>query len=163
MEFGHPLADNAPEVHMIRTLLVCSILLCLGGCERSSKLPLDSDPPPTSLVTIIRGFDNGDTAIVGTDGMRLNAYYNFKLYDSLTVSFTAKRLILSSKFDHLIVKLGPGYCLYDSLSAAQKNFTFAVKTSEVAKPQSAALSFFVQDPETSVLLSKLIVTGWLAH
>ena len=148
---------------MIRTFLLCAIFLYLAGCARPFDFPLANGPAMKSQTTIIDGFGTTDTAIIGSQGYRVGGYYNFQPFDSITISFSAKRLITSSAIDRFLIKLGPGYYVSDSLSSPQKSFSISVKPLDLAKPQYAALTFIVQDAQTTLVLSQLRVVGWSAR
>ena len=106
------------------------------------------------------GFGNADTVTVGGNGFRIPGYYHFDPFDSLSIHFTARRLAIRPTFDHLLINVGPPYYVSDSLSALQKDFSIPVRSSDLAKAHYAALTFIVQDPETSLMLSQLRVVGW---
>jgi hypothetical protein len=151
------------EDHMIRNLVVCSTILFLAGCDLSPFSPAAVSPVAAQQDAIIRGFGEVDTVIVGTEGFRVGWYYDFSGYDSLRISFSAKRLVLGPAFDHILVKIGPAFGVRDSLFTPQKDFTLLVKRSDIAKPQFAALTFSVADAGVRVLLSQLRVTAWSAQ
>ena len=148
---------------MIRTFLIFFTFLYLAGCARSSDIPLADGPLVKNQTTIIDGFGTADTAIIGSQGYRVGGYYNFEPFDSITISFSAKRLATWSAVDHLLIKVGPGYYFSDSLSSPQKSFSISVKPLDLAKPRYAALTFIVQDAQTSLVLSQLRVVGWSAR
>ena len=145
---------------MIRTFLMCFAFLALAGCARSSDIPLADGPLVKNQTTIIDGFGTADTAIVGSPGYRVGGYYNFEPFDSITISFSAKRFVTWSAVDHFMIKVGPGYYVSDSLSSTQKSFSISVRPLDLAKPQYAALTFIVQETQTSFVLSQLRVVGW---
>ena len=145
---------------MLRTFLLCATFLYLAGCARSSDFPLSSGLAMKNQTTIVDGFGIADTAIIGSPGYRVGGYYNFEPFDSITISFSAKRFVSSSEIDHLLIKVGPGYYISDSLSSPQKSFSLSVKPVDLAKPQYAALTFIVQEAQTSIVLSQLRVVGW---
>jgi hypothetical protein len=103
---------------------------------------------------------DADTASVGNEGYRVGRYFDFKDYDRLRISFSAKRLAFGSAVDHILIKVGPACYISDSLSASQKDFSILVKPTAIVKSQFAALVFFVPDAEANLVLSKLCVIGW---
>ena len=147
----------------MRTFLCCCILVALIGCERTSIGPISYGPMVRQQVTIIDGFGAADTATVGSQGIRIAGYYNFEPFDSIKINFSARRLVVRPAFDHILIKVGPGYYVIDSLSAQQKDFSFSIKPVELAKPQYAAITFVVQETESSLLLSQFRVVGWTAY
>jgi hypothetical protein len=148
---------------MIRNLVICSTILFLAGCDLSTINPGVISPATTEPVEIIHGFAQIDTVTVGSEGFRVGWYYDFTGYDSLRINFSAKRLALSPAFDHIFIKIGPAFGLSDSLFAPQKDFSLLVKQSDIAKPQFAALTFYVPDAGVRLLLSQLRVIGWTAQ
>jgi hypothetical protein len=148
---------------MFRTLLLSCTIFILAGCDPSTDPTLASNPLIKEQVVIISGFGQADTAVVGSNGMRVGDYYNFESYDSLSINFTARRLAMTPTYDHILVKLGPAYYLSDSLLSPQKNFSLTVKPFDLAKPQFSALTFIITDEEVSLVLSQLRVIGWRAR
>jgi hypothetical protein len=148
---------------MIRSLVLCSMILVLAGCSLSPFSHAVVAPSAEQQDVIIRGFGETDAVTVGVEGFRVGGYYDFSGYDSLRISFSAKRLVFSRAFDHILVRIGLACYLSDSLSTTEKDFSLLVNRSDIAKPQFAALTFYVPDAGVHLLLSQLRVIGWTAQ
>lgn len=135
----------------------------MGGCERLTDAPLAPSPATAGQVLVIQGFGNADTVSVGNEGYRVGGYFDFKAYDSLRINFSAKRIVPGSAVDHILIKVGPACYFSDSLSGSQRDFSVLVIPAAIAKPQFAALTFFVPDAEAPLFLSQLRVIGWTMH
>jgi hypothetical protein len=151
------------EDHMIRCLVLCSMILFLAGCNLSPFSHAVVAPSAEQQNVIIREFGQTDTVTVGSEGFRVGGYYDFSGYDSLRINFSAKRLDPGPGFDHILVRIGPACYLRDSLFAPQQDFSLLVERSDIAKPQFAALTFYVPDVGVRLLLSNLRVLGWTAQ
>jgi hypothetical protein len=152
-----------PEDHMSRSLVVCCAFLFLAGCDLSPFSSEATSPFVAQQEVIIQGFGEADTATVGRQGIRVGEYYDFSGYDSIRISFTAKRLFLTPAFDHIQVTIGVHCRLSDSLLTAQKDISFLSKTPDIVKPYCVALTFTVPDTGVRLLLSRLRVVGWLTQ
>jgi hypothetical protein len=154
---------KAPEDQMSKNLVLCLTISFLAGCGLSPFSSTVVAPTSAQQDEIIRGFGSTDSVIVGSEGYRVGWYYDFSGYDSLRINFSAKRLELGPEFDHILIRIGPACYLSDSLIALQQDFSLAVRRSEIAKPQFAALTFYVTDVGARLLLWQLRVTGWAAQ
>lgn len=148
---------------MIKNLVIFSAIFFLIGCDLSPFAPGPVGTVTVEQAVIIRGFGEADTVTVGSEGFRVGWYYDFSGYDSLRINFSARRLDPGPGFDHILVKIGPACYLSDSLFALQQDFSLLVRRSDIAKPQFAALTFYVPDAGVRLLLWQLRVIGWSAQ
>jgi hypothetical protein len=148
---------------MSRNLAVCFAIFFLAACSKSPFSSTVVAPTTAQQDEIIRGFGATDSVIVGAEGYRVGWYHDFSSYDSLRISFSARRLSPSPTFDHILVRIGPAYSLSDSLLTLQKDFSLLARRSDIAKPQFAALTFYVPDNGARLLLWELRVIGWAAQ
>jgi hypothetical protein len=152
-----------PEDHMSKNLVLCLTIFFLAGCRLSPFSSTVVAPTTVQQDEIIRGFGATDSVMVGSEGYRVGWYYDFSGYDSLRIKFSARRLELGPGFDHLLIRIGPACYLSDSLIALQQDFSLLVRRSDIAKPQFAALTFYVTDDGVRLLLWQLRVIGWAAQ
>ena len=148
------------EEDMVRTLVVCGMILSLAGCERSIISPTSTIPVRIEQYVLIGRFNESDTVLVGPNGFRVGWYHDFSPYDSLIISFSANRLAAGDMCSHVLIRIGPATYIGDSLMVSQKDFSIRIRTSDLEKPHSSALTFFAPDPEAALLLSHLRVIGW---
>lgn len=148
---------------MSKNLVVCFTFVFLAGCDLSPFSSEATGPLEGQEELIIEGFGGADTATVGRKGIRVGGYYDFSGYDSVRISFTAKRLFLSPAFDHIEVTIGVHCRLSDSLLTAQKDVSLLAKTPDIVKPYCVALTLAVPDTGVRLLLSQLRVVGWLTQ
>jgi hypothetical protein len=148
---------------MSRNLVVCFTVFFLAGCSKSPFSSTVVAPATAQQDEIIRGFDGNDSVVVGSEGYRVGWYHDFSGYDSLRINFSAKRLELGPGFDHILIRIGPACYLSDSLIALQQDFSLLVRRSDIAKPQFAALTFYVTDVGVRLLLWQLRIIGWAAQ
>ena len=135
------------------------VIVVVSGCE---ILEPPSPVLPANVVreeVILARFNPADSAVVGPEGLRVGGYYNLKMYDSISVNFSADRTVTSRPWDHILVKVGPAWYYRDSL-AAHSDFRVLVIPSRIAKPEFAALVFFAPDSDETIVLTHLLVVGW---
>jgi hypothetical protein len=148
---------------MSKNIVLCLAISFLAGCRLSPFSSTVVAPSTVQQDEIIRGFGATDSVIVGSEGYRVGWYYDFSGYDSLRINFSAKRLEPGPGFDHILVRIGPACYLSDSLIILQQDFSLLVRRSDIAKPQFAALTFYVTDVRVRLLLWQLRVTGWASQ
>jgi hypothetical protein len=149
-------------------VMLCVFAAALTGCQRSViEPPSESDPalalPLTTQVIIVEGFGDKTSIVAGQNGVRVGWYYDFSRYDSLRINFSAQRVGAESPCDHILIKIGPGFSLRDSLSALKKDFSLHVPCADLAKRHFAALTFYVPDPDVDLVLSDLRIVGWFKN
>ena len=148
---------------MKNSLLAVCTLLIASGCR---ELPYSPQVPPLARAgqtVILDGFDGSLNAYVDLQGHRVGRYFNFTPYDSLTISFSAERSAGGSGPVPLKLKVGPAYYLNGSLTGPKQDFAFYVPVHDLAKPGFAALTFFVADTSSILLLTNLRVIGWYTY
>ena len=137
-------------------LMMMAALLCLG-CGRATG----SGPEEVvSSGTVAAGFGNEPCILTSSNVVRVGTYYDFSIYDSLQISFSAARLSTDLPFDVILVKIGPATYLRDTLYAMEKNVSLGVNVSQISKPGFCALTFWTLDPLTVLKLQNLHIVAW---
>jgi hypothetical protein len=142
-------------------MVIVAILFC--GCERENVSGPEEIRSSTQVVQVVVVDGFGDIASMLTDSLsiRVGRYFDLSPYDSLLITFSAKRLVTQSPFDEILVRIGPAYYLRDSVYAAQENISLKVKASALSKRHYCALTFLTDDSRTHLQLSDLRVVGWM--
>jgi hypothetical protein len=138
-------------------LMVMAALLC-WGCGRATGSGPDE---VVSSGTVVTGFGNEPRVLTSSQVVRVGSYYDFSMYDSLRISFSAARLSTDLPFDVVLVKIGPATYLRDTVYSAEKNVSLSVKVSQISKPGFCALTFWTFDPLTVLKLYNLHVEAWV--
>ncbi len=139
------------------------LLVAVGffaGCRSAINSPDGIRPARVVQVVIVDEASSMDPVTEGGTGFRVGWYYDLSPYDSLRIEFTASRVSSRTTHDHITVKLGPTLYFNDSLSVPEKSFSLFVRRSDLSKPAFSALVFFVTEPGSMILLSKLRMVGW---
>jgi len=146
---------------MIPKLLPLALLFLSPACFRDN-VPVQ--PMPVTHVghevIVSEFFSDPPDRRVNWDGLRIGGYFDFSRYDSLVVTFEAGRVPGGQAQVPLSLKIGPTYYVRAIVSGQDQAFEYHVLVRQLAKPQSAALTFIVQDTVSSVLLSNVLVVGW---
>jgi len=143
-------------------LTFIGVLLCCG-CGRGTVSGPDQPQHSTQAPgVLISGFDEEPCVLAGANVIRVGWYYDFSAYDSLKISFNASRLSTEAPFDAIVVKIGPGTFLRDTVYAAQESISFSLRVSDLGKPANCAVTFRAPDPYSVLRLSGLRVVGWTA-
>lgn len=140
----------------------CLLLFCIG-CEGSPFVPESLPAPRAAQKVIVNGLDAGSDAYVDDQGLRVGWYFNFAPYDSLNITFTAERYTAGQETVPFSIKIGPAYRVRGFMTGQKQDFSFFVTVRDLAKPQSAALVFFVPDSVSPLVLSNLRVIGWYTY
>jgi len=148
---------------MKRFLIPLCLPLLLPGCYRDYT---PTQPLPVTHVgqkVIVNAFAGPAETTVNWQGRRIGGFYDFSAYDSLVVTFQAGRVSGGEALVPLSLKIGPAYYAHSVVSGQDQGFEYHVLVPLLAKPQSAALTFIVQDTVSSVLLSNVLVVGWYTY
>jgi hypothetical protein len=150
---------------MKTTLLISLAALLLSGCERPGITGPDEVRAATRVVQVmvIDGFGDVSGLLTSSSLVRVGTYFDFRPYDSLAIIFKAERLSTESPFDEILVRVGPTFCLRDSLYAVENNLSRRVNIHSVSKSQFCALSFLTIDSRALLRLSDLKVVGWMTR
>jgi hypothetical protein len=146
---------------MKRTLVTILAGVAFFGCERPTEPAEVRAPSKIVQVVLVDGLGDHAGILTSVSHVRVGTYYDFRPYDSLQITFTATRLATETPFDEILVRIGPTYCLRDSVIAAEQDVTLRVTVSDIAKSQSCALSFLTFDSRALLQLSRLRVVGWM--
>ncbi|MEW6509454.1 MAG: hypothetical protein AB1428_00700 [Bacteroidota bacterium] len=149
---------------MFVRLLAALVTFTVIGCGRPSTgpvLPFGDSPNGSQPLVIIESLIDAPASAIGPYGyIRIGWYHDFSQYDSLRITVSVKRVSPSSAYDRFLIKVGPAFSLRDSISAGEQTFSFLLKTSDLAKPNFAALALMVLDPDVMLQFSHLRVSGW---
>jgi hypothetical protein len=130
------------------------------GCDRPTE-PAEVRPPLTAVqVVLVDGLGDHAGILTSASHVRVGTYYDLRPYDSLHISFTVTRLAAETPFDEILVRIGPTYCVRDSVVTAETDVTLRVTVTDIAKNQLCALSFLTLDSRALLQLSRLRVIGW---
>ena len=131
------------------------------GCQRPTEPSEVRAPSQVVQVVLVDGFGDYAGILTSVSLVRVGTYYDFRPYDSLHITFTATRLAAETPFDEILVRIGPTYCVRDSVRTAEKDVTLRVTVTEISKNQYCALSFLTFDSRALLRLSRLRVIGWM--
>jgi len=109
---------------------------------------------------IVQGFNPIDTAVIGPEGYRVGGYFDLSPFDSVRIDFSAARLNSGVGISHIVVRVGPANYFLDSLLGQQKEVSIFLKSADLAKPHTSALTFFAPDGDGPLILARLRVVGW---
>jgi len=141
--------------------IVLSVALA-AGCDRSDSPAGAGEMHQENVaVTIIKGFGNQSTVIVdSTRGYGDGKYYDFSGFDSIRVNFVATRVSTLSGYDRIRVRVGVGYTFLDNLGVPFRMYSIPIRVTEIVKPASATLRFYVATRGAEIEFSDLSVFGW---
>jgi hypothetical protein len=145
---------------MSRFLLFCAAILVALGCERATLVSDTDSVIRVGGTLILQGFSATDTAVVGPEGYRVGGYYDFSPFDNIKIEFSAMRLNPGEGTSHILVRVGPVNYFSDSLLTHRKEVSIVINRTDLAKPQSSALTFFAPDGDGPLIVSHLRVNGW---
>jgi hypothetical protein len=150
---------------MTKTLVMCIPALLCFGCWRSDISGPDELRASGHVVQVVlvEGFSESAVVLTTSNIISLGAYYDFRPFDSLWISFGATRLTSQLPFDEIHVRVGPVHDLRDSLYSVQKNVLLRVKVSDISKPNYCSLTFWATDPRAVIQLTDLRVIGWMTQ
>jgi hypothetical protein len=139
--------------------------LLLSACERPGLTGPDEVRAATQVVQVVLIDGFGDISVMLTNSahVRVGSYFDFRPYDSLRISFKAARLATDSPFDEILVRIGPTFCLRDSVYDEENNVSLRVNVRSISKSQFSALSFLAPDSRSLLRLSDLHVVGWMTR
>jgi hypothetical protein len=142
-------------------MVVVAILSC--GCGREYVSGPEEIRSSTHVVqvVVVDGFADIASMLTASLSIRVGTYFDFSPYDSLLITFSVKRLATQSLFDEILVRIGPAYCMRDSVYAAQENISLKVKADALSKRHFCALTFLTDVSRTHLQLSDLRVIGWM--
>ena len=148
---------------MRRFLYPLFLLFLFPGCYRDNA---PTQPLPVTHVgqkVVVSDFAGSMETYVDWQGRRVGGFYDFSGFDSLVVTFHAGTVSGGGSPVPLSLKIGPSYYANGVVSDPDQGFEYHVLVTQLAKPQSAALTFIVQDTLSSVLLSNFVVVGWYTY
>jgi hypothetical protein len=139
-------------------------LFCCG-CERPGLTDPNEVRASTKVVqvVVIDGFGDISRMLSSTSLVRVGTYFDFSPYDSLRISYTVERLTNELAFDEILIRIGPTFCLRDTVYAAGIDVSHMVNMRLVSKNQFCAVSFIATDSRTILRLSGLHVVGWMTR
>lgn len=141
------------------SMFIAALLCC--GCGRGTiSEPGEVGSTAQAPQVVISGFSKEPCLLTGSKMVRVGWYYDLSLYDSIRITFDARRLSTERPFDEILIKIGPATYLRDTVSTVQKQVRISVKVSTISKYVSCAFVFWSLDPLTELSLSNLRVVGW---
>jgi hypothetical protein len=157
---GILLSSHGKEKAMKRIVLVFAVLAATAGCGRQATSPIEPHPSRTDKVVIVSGFREDEQVLVKGESVRVGSYFDFSLYDSLHVVFSARCLDTVEVSSRISVKVGPARTYWDTVGLDEGTHSILVRAEDLVKARSSALVFIGVESRNSILLSHFSVIGF---